>query len=68
MVVALNIGLITPPVGAVLFIACSVAREGIENVMREIWPFILCLVGSLAVVAFSEKFVLWVPRLLGFAG
>lgn len=68
MVVALNIGLITPPVGAVLFIACSVARESIENVMREIWPFILCLLGSLAVVAFSEKFVLWVPRLLGFAG
>ncbi|HBK60239.1 MAG TPA: C4-dicarboxylate ABC transporter permease [Firmicutes bacterium] len=68
MVIALNIGLITPPVGGVLFVACAVGRESIENVMREIWPFVLCLIAALAVVAFSENFVLVVPRLLGLAG
>lgn len=65
MVVALNIGLITPPVGAVLFVACAVARERIEHVMREIWPFVVCQIGALAVVAFFEPFALFVPRLLG---
>jgi tripartite ATP-independent transporter DctM subunit len=66
LVMGLNIGLVTPPVGAVLFITCSVARERLENIVREIWPFLVCMVATLLVVALSSNFSLAVPRWLGF--
>ncbi|WP_265516715.1 TRAP transporter large permease [Nitratireductor luteus] len=39
MVLALAIGLFTPPVGTTLFISSSIARVPILNVVREMWPF-----------------------------
>lgn len=66
LVMGLNIGLVTPPVGAVLFITCSVARERLENIVREIWPFLVCMVATLLVVALSSNVSLAVPRWLGF--
>ncbi len=65
MVVALNVGLITPPVGAVLFVTCAVAREKFENIVREIWPFFACHVIALAIIAFIPKLALAIPRALG---
>jgi len=65
MVVALNIGLITPPVGAVLFVTCAVAREKFENIVREIWPFFACHVIALAIIAFIPALALAIPRALG---
>jgi tripartite ATP-independent transporter DctM subunit len=35
------IGLLTPPVGTVLNVACSVGRTNMEGIMRGIWPFLL---------------------------
>lgn len=66
MVVALNVGLNTPPVGAVLFVASSVAKESMENILREIWPFIACEILVLLLVAFWPEFSLVIPGLLGF--
>mgnify|MGYP001172371901 CR=1 FL=1 len=65
MVVALNIGLITPPVGAVLFVTCAVAREKFENIVREVWPFLACQVVALAIITFLPKLTLAIPRALG---
>ncbi|MDX2485016.1 MAG: TRAP transporter large permease [Pseudodonghicola sp.] len=66
IILALNISLMTPPVGACLFVLSSVAREKIEAITRELWPFILAEVGVLLVVAFWSDLTLFVPRLLGF--
>ncbi|MEP7031748.1 MAG: TRAP transporter large permease, partial [Pseudolabrys sp.] len=38
MLVNLGIGLVTPPVGSVLFVGCAVAKLSIEEVTRKIWP------------------------------
>lgn len=65
MVVALNIGLITPPVGAVLFVTCAVAREKFENIVREIWPFLACQAVALVIITFLPKLTLAIPRILG---
>ncbi|HHP3706404.1 TPA: TRAP transporter large permease subunit, partial [Shigella sonnei] len=35
------IGLLTPPVGTVLNVACGVGKIGIEDIMKGIWPFLL---------------------------
>jgi tripartite ATP-independent transporter DctM subunit len=65
MVVALNVGLITPPVGAVLFVTCAVAREKFENIVQEVWPFLACHAIALGIIAFMPKLTLFIPRALG---
>jgi tripartite ATP-independent transporter DctM subunit len=65
MVVALNVGLITPPVGAVLFVTCAVAREKFENIVGEIWPFLACHAIALGIIAFAPKLTLAIPKFLG---
>lgn len=66
IILALNISLMTPPVGACLFVLSSVTREKIEAITRELWPFILAEISVLLVVAYWSDLTLFVPRLLGF--
>ncbi|MEM8570331.1 MAG: TRAP transporter large permease [Pseudomonadota bacterium] len=65
IILALNISLMTPPVGACLFVLASVTGEKVEGITRELWPFILAEVGILLLVAFWSDLTLFVPRLLG---
>lgn len=66
IVLALNISLMTPPVGACLFVLASVCKEKIENITRSLWPFILAECGVLVLCAYWPDLVLVVPRALGF--
>ncbi|MGF1658158.1 MAG: TRAP transporter large permease [Rubrimonas sp.] len=65
IILALNISLMTPPVGACLFVLASVTGEKVEAITRELWPFILAEVAILVMIAFWEDLTLFVPRLLG---
>ena len=65
IVLALNISLMTPPVGACLFVLASVTGERIERIAKSLWPFLLAEVGVLFVVAYWPDLTLFVPRLLG---
>ena len=65
IILALNISLMTPPVGACLFVLASVTKEKIENITRSLWPFLLAEVLVLFVVAYWADLTLAVPRLLG---
>jgi tripartite ATP-independent transporter DctM subunit len=64
IVLALNIGLMTPPVGACLFVMCSISGETIERISRPLFPFIIMEVLVLFVVSYWEKLTLFVPRML----
>jgi len=66
IVLALNISLMTPPVGACLFVLASVTKEKIENITRSLWPFLLAEVMVLILVSYWEDMTLAVPRWLGF--
>lgn len=66
IILALNISLMTPPVGACLFVLASVTGEKIEKISAALWPFLLLEVGILLVIAFWADLTLLVPRLLGF--
>jgi tripartite ATP-independent transporter DctM subunit len=61
----LGIGLVTPPVGSVLFVACAVGRIPIERTVRTIWPFYLALLAALAMVIYLPAISLWLPGVLG---
>ena len=66
-VLALNISLMTPPVGACLFVLSSVTGEKLERIAAKLWPFLIAEIGVLFVFAYWEWLALLVPRLLGFA-
>jgi len=60
----LGIGLVTPPVGSVLFVACAVGRIPIERTVRTIWPFYLALLAALCAVIYLPTISLWLPGVL----
>lgn len=66
-VVALNISLMTPPVGACLFVLSSVTGEKLERIAIKLWPFLIAEIAVLIVFAFWEDLALLIPRWLGFA-
>lgn len=61
MLINLGIGLVTPPVGSVLFVGCAVGNAKPEHVIRTIWPFYLALIFVLLIVTFVPAFSLWLP-------
>ncbi|SPF78333.1 TRAP transporter large permease [Pseudoprimorskyibacter insulae] len=68
VVVNAMLGLITPPYGLLLFITANITGEPLMRIVKDIWPFILALIGALIVITFVPDFVLFLPRLLGYQG
>jgi C4-dicarboxylate transporter, DctM subunit len=68
VVVNAMIGLITPPVGMLLFIVANITKAKMADIIRDVIPFILILFVSLGFIAFNPDFVLFMPRLLGYQG
>ena len=69
IMVVLNcgIGLLTPPVGAVLFIGSAVAKRPMEKVVKATLPFYLCMLAALLLLTFIPQISLWLPSLFGYA-
>lgn len=67
IILALNISLMTPPVGACLFVLASVTGEKVEAIARSLWPFLLAEVMILLLIAYWSDLTLFVPRLLGLS-
>lgn len=66
MILNLNIGLCTPPVGSVLFIGCSVANLKIQDVVKPLIPFFIAMIAVLIIITFFPSITMFVPRLFGF--
>jgi tripartite ATP-independent transporter DctM subunit len=65
MVLSLNLALMTPPVGACLFVACNISKISLEALTKAIWPFIVVEVIALFIIAYWADLVLFFPRLMG---
>lgn len=68
IMVVLNcgIGLLTPPVGAVLFIGSAVAKRPMEKVVKATLPFYLCMIIALLLISFIPDISLLIPKLCGY--
>jgi TRAP-type C4-dicarboxylate transport system permease large subunit len=66
MILNLNVGLVTPPVGAVLFIGCSVAKLKIQDLIKPLIPFYIAMFVVLLLVTFIPEISLWVPEFFGY--
>ncbi|KQU50553.1 permease [Bosea sp. Leaf344] len=68
VVVNIMLGLITPPYGLLLFIMNNITGVPLRDLVRECMPFLLAMLAALAVITLSPGLVLWLPRLMGYAG
>ncbi|WDS35215.1 TRAP transporter large permease [Pseudoxanthomonas sp.] len=59
-----GIGLVTPPVGSVLFIGTAIGEISVAQSMRTIWPFWLAALLVLLAVTFFPQLSMWLPALL----
>jgi tripartite ATP-independent transporter DctM subunit len=67
-VVNIMIGLITPPYGLLLFLMMKIADVTLKDLVREVMPFLVVMIGALALITFMPGLVLWLPRLMGYQG
>jgi len=64
LLVALALGLFTPPVGATLFISCNIARIGLEEVLQDLIPYFVIGVLVVILIAYFPQLCLWLPNLI----
>lgn len=65
VVINFAVGMVTPPLGYSLFVASSISGLSVEQVARHLWPFLLVLIGVVALVAYVPAITLWLPGLVG---
>ena len=65
MCVNVTVGLATPPMGLVLFVAAAVSKERVEVIAKAMLPFLAVEVAVIFLITYFEQLVLFVPRLLG---
>ena len=66
MSVNLTVGLATPPMGLVLFVASSVSGEKVESIARAILPFLAIEIAVIFLITYVPEISLYMPRLFGF--
>jgi len=65
MVVNMEVGMCHPPVGLNLYVASGITKMGITELTVAVWPWLLSMLGFLAVVTYWPGLSLWLPRMLG---
>lgn len=64
MVVNLCIGLITPPVGTVLYVVCGISKLSMGDLVRPILPFIAIMVVVLGLITYIPGLVTFIPNMV----
>jgi tripartite ATP-independent transporter DctM subunit len=63
MILNLMIGMLTPPMGQLLFVTCKVANLSLKEILKEVWPFIILLLVALMIITIVPQTVTWLPSL-----
>jgi len=61
-----GLGMITPPVGICLYVACGISGIPIEKSIKTLLPFLLVLALTVLVISYVPDITLFLPRLLGY--
>ncbi|MEP7085288.1 MAG: TRAP transporter large permease [Betaproteobacteria bacterium] len=59
-------GMLTPPVGVVLFVVCGVTRVPMSELVKSLWPFIALMYAMLLLCIFYPPVVTWLPHKFGY--
>ena len=64
VVLDLCIGMLTPPVGSVLFVTCRVGKVPLVSLIKELMPFYAVLIIVLLLITVFPGLVLWLPKII----
>ena len=67
VIVNLTFGLITPPVGGLIFVVASATNQRPSALIRELPPFFLAALVVLAILTFVPGLSTWLPAISGFS-
>lgn len=65
-VLNLVIGMLTPPIGVVLFVVCGITRIRMSEIVGTLWPFIVWMFAVLFACMLYPPLCLWLPKALGY--
>jgi TRAP-type C4-dicarboxylate transport system permease large subunit len=65
LIMNLNLGLCTPPVGTALFLGCGIAETTVTKVIRHILPFFASMIVTLLICTYVPEISMWLPDKLG---
>jgi tripartite ATP-independent transporter DctM subunit len=65
MMLNLGIGLLTPPVGTVLFVGCAIGKISVDSGTRAMMPFFYTMCVILLILTYIPGIVMWLPRMFG---
>lgn len=65
LILNLSIGLVSPPVGSVLFVACAIAKVRLEQLMKPLLPMYAVMIVVLLFVTYIPAISEWLPALFG---
>jgi C4-dicarboxylate transporter DctM subunit len=63
MIIACEVGFLTPPVGANLFVAARLTNLGIDRISVAVIPFVLTYVAVIVIISAFPGIVTWLPEL-----
>jgi tripartite ATP-independent transporter DctM subunit len=66
VIVNLTMGMITPPVGGLLFVTSVVAKVPLTRMVGELWPFMWAQIAVLILLSFVPALSTWLPGLFGY--
>lgn len=66
VIVNLTMGMITPPVGGLLFVTSIVARVPLARLVKELWPFLWAQLVVLALLSLFPALSAWLPNAFGY--
>ena len=65
MVVNMEVGMVTPPVGLNLYVASGITKMGMTELTVACWPWLCTMLAFLGLVTYWPTLCLWLPRTLG---
>jgi len=65
-IVNMMIGLVTPPMGELVFLIAGVSGVSVTAITKELWPFLIVLIALLFVLVYVPELTLWLPEQMGY--
>ena len=65
-VVNMMIGLVTPPMGELVFLIAGVSGIKVADIAKELWTFLIVLIALLFVLVYVPEITLWLPMQMGY--
>jgi TRAP-type C4-dicarboxylate transport system permease large subunit len=65
-IINMMIGLVTPPMGELVFLIAGVSGIPLAAITRELWTFLIVLIALLFVLIYVPEITLWLPMQMGY--